>query len=132
MSLRQPPDGRYQVGDKVRYAGMEGEVRAVYDENVYPVLCRFEHEAAEFTHGGLYLVNHKAPLLEFVSRPKKKTRVVKMAPALYRVINFGGMGITNHVFQDETTAIHFLVGSVMHATFIRLLWDRAVEVEVSE
>lgn len=77
--LTPAPSLPFQVGDKVRAFGVDGEVKAVTAALGRPVLVNFYNDNADqtwFELDGRHLSWHKEPSLTLVDRPKKKIKKV--------------------------------------------------------
>lgn len=68
----------FQVGDIVEFGGLEGEVTKIYRSDIYPLQVTLSSGREYFTLDGKWRKSHTKPLLNLVSRPKKKEkRIVK-------------------------------------------------------
>ena len=69
----------FQVGDIVEFGGLEGKVDSIKESMIYPIQVTFENGSlVHFLTDGRLLTSHTKPLLNLVSRPKKKEkRVIK-------------------------------------------------------
>ncbi len=147
----------FKAGDKVTAFGHVGEVIDSLFENSCKVWARFPAELhggylATFEDDGRFEHWHKEPSLKhfdedyitawaaepisrgepitvnkeddkYIARRITKQKTVKMAPALYKYKN--GYHVSEKLFMTDDEADQFEIYE-----FVKLLWDRAVEVEI--
>ena len=68
---------KFQVGDRVKFAGCEGVVDNVLEDCKYSIRVRFDTylNPISFTEDGKLDFWNKEPLLTLIERPKKKKKV---------------------------------------------------------
>lgn len=116
----------FQIGDIVEFGGVEGKVTSNKPSQTYSIFVEFNNESCSFfTSDGKYDKSHTKPLLNLVSRPKKKEKRVVKLYAFY-----DKSGKLQDTFKTEPNLDEILQRFPNYREFQLVTFEKEIEVEV--